>query len=647
MDKRLWSVLALALLGVLVAIRWLDKTHPTGFEPRPEPVLDSGATAAGPSPLEGPPHGDGGAQRSEAEGSSRQGVRSDAPEDIDSVSAPATPTGQRFLAFDARTETPLIGFRVSVTSSDPRAEPFTGQTSSTGSFRAPMPLPQGIVDVEHLPDPGHGEFMVPWKCTVDSLLVDAFDPDATPRVLRFIPPSHCVRILVVGSDGTPRPGCPVTLTQGAPDELDIVRWRHWYDETTDEAGIAHVYLHGDILEDTFAAVVDHPHLGELSDALTLEPPLRTTPYTIRTYPGAFVDIEVLASETAMVEGVQTWSSPLDSRHRRRWEPRITDENGMARLGPLAAGSHRIQARRLPDRRIQASQTVELHPNEVAELTFDLGQTQEAQVAVSGRVLDRAGQPVGDVALAVRMDNGIPEMVFTNDAGEFAWVTPRSGQWVTVDSGASLFDAPMDPERLRVPPGTTDVEFRIEDSRPDGVVIFSLVDDISGEWIPDELDPAIVLYREPADRGRILARAFFGPDDGVTEVDFAPHDDLYWVVHVPGYQEARGRIDPPVEGAPTPRIEVRMHRGFRREFLVRNASTAAPLSGVSILTVEGTVLATTDREGRATVTGSAWPERLRFDRTGHVSHMWSSEGYWGEFDGVIWLEPDSDPSMTPR
>lgn len=647
MDKRLWTVLACALLGAVAARRWLGETHPTGLASNPRAAVDTGSVAAGTEGPGEPPLAEGRAQRSVAARTARQEGRSDTSGEGETKPVPAVPRGQRFLILDARTEVPLVDFQISVTPSGPGSEAFAGRTSSAGIIQAPDPIPPGIVDVEHLPDPDHDEYGTPWKCTLDSLLVDAFEPDVGPRVLHFRPPLHCVRIAVVGSDGQARIGCPVTLTQGARGEHDAIPWRRWHGGVTDGSGVAHIYLHDERPGDTFAAVVDRPHLGELSDALPIEPPLRTTPYTIRTYPGAFLDVEVLVSAEATAEGVQAWSSPVDPRHRRRWEPRLTDESGKTRLGPLAAGAHTVQARRLPDRRIQASRTVDLLPNQVVELTLDLRRVPKAQLAVSGRVLDPMDQPARDIALAVRMDGGVPEQVFTDAAGRFEWITPKSGLWVTVDSGASLFNAPIEPERLRVPLGTTGLEFRIDDSKPAGLVIFSLVDDATGNPIPDSLDPAIILYREPSDRGRILARALFGPSDGVTEVEFVPHDDLRWVVHAPGYQEERGRIEPPIAGAPPPRIEVRMQPGFRREFHIRDANTAAPLGGVAIRRIDGGVLATTGSDGRAIVTAPAWPDLLRFDREGLVPHLWNSAGYWGEFDGAIWLEPRPDGSKAPR
>jgi hypothetical protein len=290
--------------------------------------------------------------------------------------------------------------------------------------------------------------------------------------------------------------------------------------------------------------------------------------------------------------------------------------------------------------------VEVRARESTALEIRLPDRPETRVVVAGRILDENDAPVAEALLSVRLDDGEPQRVFPEADGSFALHTEAPCEWVSIDTAGTVYGDPIEPATLRVPAETTDLLLRTRPIGANALVVFSLSDAFTGRPIADELDPAVIIYRQPPDGARIVAVSRFGPSDGVTEVDFRPHGDLRWIVLVPGYEEVRGRSPFPDEEAATPVVEVELRPGFQRELTIRDARSGAPVAGAEIRGPQG-LFERSSSDGSATAVAGSWPELLHVTHPRYAAAEWHAGAYWSEFSGVIWLSPGPDAAGGKR
>jgi hypothetical protein len=359
---------------------------------------------------------------------------------------------------------------------------------------------------------------------------------------------------------------------------------------------------------------------------------------LRALAPSSIAVTVLGPGDAPIAGARVRATRRTRIGARLPGPVLTDEAGRARVSPLGSGVRTVEVQLEGAREWVGDTDVDLVAGQESQATIRLSKRDLPRLAVAGRVVDEDGAALPDVGVSVEVEGGAREFLITDEGGAFELSTSRAAERVTVRAGASIFGDRFEPAALEVPFGTRGVEIRRTEALEDVFVLFELVDAGTGAPIPDSADPAIIVYRRPGPDGRVHAVARFGPTNGVTEVDFHPHDDLDWFVVAPGYREARGTIDlPEPDGTPTVHRVV-LERGFARALTVRDASTGAPLAGAKVVDGGGATLGTTAGDGFVQLLGATWPEgALTVHRDGYAPTEWDPAFYWSHHDGAVWLD----------
>lgn len=192
--------------------------------------------------------------------------------------------------------------------------------------------------------------------------------------------------------------------------------------------------------------------------------------------------------------------------------------------------------------------------------------------------------------------------------------------------------------MRVRAGTKGLVFQKTAKTEDLVALFEITDAHTGKALSDDVDAAVILYREPEEGKRLTARTFFGPDGGSTSVDYRPYSDLRWIVAARGYEEQHGVIALPQEGDDMPVYRVELRQGFGRAIVARESRTGRRLADVVIRDQDGVRLVTTGNDGSANILRGEWPESLTFEREGYERLSWVARSHSGNFSHQVWLEP---------
>jgi hypothetical protein len=542
----------------------------------------------------------------------------------------------RLTIVAAETGKPLVGFLLTV---DTQSAVEELATDAHGVVELVLGFQRGLLQFDHLVDSSHERFREPWEFVQDSLLVDVEAGGVFEGTLRARPPAARIQVHVVRASGAPAVHATVQLAQGTFID-GVTRWhRRRFDETDDE-GIARFYLHHERdLDDSFVVALREPVEGEVSDVISIGPPLEEGPHRLVLYPGSELDVLVTDEDEQPLSGIQVRTGSYHPT-RRTHNPRVlTDAQGLARLAPLPAEKIVVYVRRPNTREYLAEREVIIERESAQRVHFVLPpELLVLNLHVSGSVLDAAGEPVPDKMLVISLDGAQPQRVFTEADGSFAYESTVRAEHVTVHSMTSVFEPVIEPETITVPAGTRDLEFRQHEDSGLAIVIFEVVDARTGAPLPDEDDVAIRVYLEPDERERIVATAAFGPDEGSTEVDFLPHDNLRWLVTAPGYRERRGDLARPQAGEDPPILRVEMERGFRRELVVHDEVTADALAGVAVLDDDGKRLATTGFDGHVVIEGNEWPEWLTLDLEGYEPLRWRARSHWFHYSDRFWMTP---------
>ena len=176
---------------------------------------------------------------------------------------------------------------------------------------------------------------------------------------------------------------------------------------------------------------------------------------------------------------------------------------------------------------------------------------------------------------------------------------------------------------------------MQDERPERRVVLELIDAEHGRPVDSAADTAIALYREPTIGIPITAYALFGPDSrGRSDLTFVPTPSLRWIVHAPGYREARGQL---TELHPE-RFRVTLTKGFERRVLIRDRFDGSPLSDVEFVRdADGTVVGRSDRRGYVRLEAAQSPGLLLLQRDGYETRRWDPDDGFRNFSPQLWLQ----------
>jgi hypothetical protein len=292
----------------------------------------------------------------------------------------------------------------------------------------------------------------------------------------------------------------------------------------------------------------------------------------------------------------------------------TDARGEHVFEGLVPGVHRVevQDRRDYSRIVQREITVARGEEVLAE--FELPESRR-KMAASGRVVDEEEQPLPGVYLSFELDGADPPVwgQRTNAEGRFEiWTVPAAS--LTVVPGAELGADRFEPERVSVPFGTADLEFRrVARSAPrqvSFVVRTSTSEPIEGAeiWIVDRA------------LGEELRIGRTGPD-GSALVAIEPDRGRQWGVWAPGFLDAQGAVAEIDFASEAPLVEVRLSAGEDRALRVVGALESRPIAQATIRdAASGARIALTDDEGRARLAAPV-PDRIEVSAPGHETLVW--------------------------
>lgn len=556
------------------------------------------------------------------------------------LARPARAAGERCVVtarvIDGLGGAALAGFRVAL------EQPYREETRSSfttdadGRFETPAAWQAGVLLFEHEPS---AEYPGDWRIITQAFsLPEGLREREVELVARHA--DHVVTVEVVLPDGAPAVGARVMRVLSAPEPEGQPRWRLWSTSETDAQGRARMtLLPEEALVRALAFTLREPFEGHVADRLVVPPPVGNGPWQLQLYRGGSLEVRVVDAQGVPVDGTEVHAY-LDDRVRvHRDPPRTTDSGGVVRYGSLAAGRYFARTRFSGADEWVAEAEVELAHGGFETVELVISTERMPRVAAAGTVLDAAGQPVEYEMLLARLDDGAMQRVFSRGDGSFEFLTAASGERVHLRVGASVYSEPYAPAERSVDFGTTGLEFKKTIAMESVVALFELADARSGELLSDAIEPALVLYREPAAGEPVGAVSRFGLSDGVSEVDFLPHADLHYWVTAPGYSEARGRVRAPgPDGAPKlHRIE--LQPGFERELEVRDAVDGALMAGARFIDESGRTLGVSDARGEVRLSAGEWPGALTVEREGYAPLEWDPGRYWMNFERTLFLSPE--------
>ena len=282
--------------------------------------------------------------------------------------------------------------------------------------------------------------------------------------------------------------------------------------------------------------------------------------------------------------------------------------------------------------------VVVHPGEISEVEFVLPATRR-QLAVSGAVVDEAGEPLGGVHIHVEYGpragpGDTSATAYTDKEGHFEFhAAPCDG--LTVTANRDLFGHQYDPASLELPFRALDVQFRRVRKVELTQVSLEIVDSVSGE----RLDRVLLLtYRAPNQEGYSFHRA----KEGLASPFIADHPDTTIVFELTGYRRFSASLEEleklePVEGLRRVRLESGLLRALHVEGDAEDGE-AAPVVGAVVL-LDGARLGSTDEAGEFLVDLHSWPEQgLTIEAEGFSPATWlPTEGFSDVPPAWVWLE----------
>lgn len=364
----------------------------------------------------------------------------------------------------------------------------------------------------------------------------------------------------------------------------------------------------------------HEKLGLASDELHVEDPAPTEPVDLVLLPGAHVDVLVVESDGgAVVPGCTVWADPVveDSSLPLFGE---TDETGRARLGPLGPG--RVHWRVSPTgAEHQVHGALEITGRGPHELVVRLDEGGKP-LAVEGRFVDTRGQPfdgwtirtvAGYPSLMVGPDLANLVPVHTDGHGRFRYHRAPCDELLVVTNlgGTGHVYAP---ERVTVPFGTRGLEFRLSRSFEERELTLECVDSVTRRPIESS---QVQFYRRDPWLEREATYGATKREGTRLRMTVLAIPGLRYVATSSGYVQAHGTLDELLRSGG--RIE--LTKGQRVEVTVIDADTEAPIEGAAFTLGGEDQVATTDRNGEAVLTGTAFDGRLEVAAQGYRSRRW--------------------------
>jgi hypothetical protein len=332
---------------------------------------------------------------------------------------------------------------------------------------------------------------------------------------------------------------------------------------------------------------------------------------VHPWPDEVLFLELRATGTIRVRVTDAAGAPASGvRVRLAYEAHEerTDRLGLASFHDLLPGEHRIAI----EGRLDALQTVEVPEGGEAWLECVL---PALPLLVGGRVVDEADEPLAGVDLWFRHGASWARAESRADGAFQAFHEIDPSADVLVMVGGDVEGERFERERFLVPVGARDVLVR-RLARLEEVELSLALVDASTQW---NLGDALVTFH----RGGEESYSAFAVSDGLLQCSLEPYEDTLAVARAFGYRDRTLTWSELAAGLAAGRVhKVLLQPGMDLRVRVLDALTQAPLSGARFLDA-GSLLATTDADGRARLVGDTWPASLRVTADGYESGTWTA------------------------
>ena len=532
---------------------------------------------------------------------------------------------------------------------NPGADLFL-ETDGQGRFTSEPMLQSGVTSFEHRVADEPGLYQSPLRFAPASLTLDGEVGETKEVELTLLQPELELDVLVVHRDDRLAPGALVELqyryeahpgefhgnTEVAFSKADGIASFSLYDLEQINAGNTAGMV-------AFLEVKDQHGQEQIltSALLRLEFPLLSggpaEPLRLVLDESGSILIRVKDSEGAPVPGQWTFVLGDDPHlyflNRRTAE---SDERGEILVRGLPPRTYRV--RPLVSSPGATEPEVVVHPGEISEVELVLPATRK-QLAVSGRVVDEAGDPLAGVRIHVvygyRDGPGdTSATTATDSAGRFEFHAPPC-DGLTVHSNRNLHGDDFEPGTLELPFGATDIQFRRVRRVELKEIFLEVVDSASGERLDGVL---LMTYRAP----NLEDYSFQRTKEGLTSPYVADHPGTTIVFEHHGYRRKSATLAElekfvPVDG---PR-RVLLERGLLRTLHVEGNDEngeSAPVAGAAVR-LEGRLLGRTDEAGELTVDLHTWPEQgLTVEAEAFAPATWAPRDGFADIEPAwVWLE----------
>lgn len=491
-------------------------------------------------------------------------------------------------------------------------------TDAEGRFSLEAALPAGVVEIYVEEDPlarelSLGEASV-W------LLEEHLGGEKELR-LEAVAPALVVRARVVDFEGEPAPDCSVVISYRGPEDADM----DW--EASDDDGRAQFTFYEP--QDWSAVQLWAMGKNAASRTVSLELPIGEGPTLLELEPSGRVRVEVVDPQGSPIPGVPLVLRAVhDHGARGLHQQNRTRGQGRAEFHPLPPGEYRLFSWRHPE--IREDLVVEV--GAITRLRFELEHAATVAPAVSGRVVDEDGKPLGDVQLEVRTGH-TGDWISTQSDGSFSHRALPT-ETVVVSTLGAIGDR-YQPEEIEVPFGTTDVQFVRVEEVPTRSLSLEIVDRHTGEGI---VDSEFCIYLK---RDWTAALWWNAEWERMSALEFKVRPDANWMAYAPGYRRQRGSMPELLERlGEGDKLRLELVRGYEHRFRVRD-DDAGLLDNVRVL-LDGVEVGRTGADGEVWLELAEWPERLEFELAGYELGEFEPFLGWDDFEpSEVWIEPEEE------
>lgn len=502
-------------------------------------------------------------------------------------------------------------------------------TDADGRFATGPVLEPGLVQVEHVADPGRADYAASLPILPAQVYLTSVSGGEREFTLRM--PGDVVRVRV--RDGARAAG-------GAAIHWRLIRgvsaqsYEYATGETrSDPDGLASIGLPaggaGSRLE-VFAQLED----DRRSQTAALEPPWPVEPVLLDLVRGGHLVVRTLdeAGRPLAARRVHLMRKADDVRHLAIW---TTDAEGACRSELLTPGPYWV-LHVDPTTREERGAHVTIRPGRVTELDLELAHLS-VDVAAAGRVVDEDGQPLAGVLVALVHPGAGTTTVATDADGRFEFRAPACEE-LRVALDHDPWTDVYEPPHVDAPFGRRDLRF-VRTQRL-SFVAFEL--EVVDARTAEPVEGVVVLGHRPPYTENVGEHHALG---GRLRLTYPDAGDVELRIRAPGYRPRSLTIaslfDPTDPSIPRRRIE--LERGFRTRIRAVtpispvDADTRVPLPEARVL-VDGAVVATADPDGWIDLDLPTWPERLVLVHDGLTSV---------DLDPTAWLGQLRAPTVEMR